>query len=96
MERTYDSNSKVDYVDEHGVRHSALVTQWWLGLDGTIEGYHKIQPGAEPGCNLLFVTSEPDKRDNYGTQIERRTSMVHKTVQAAPGNYWLWPDEAAK
>lgn len=92
MERTYDQNSKVDFVDEHGVRHSALVSQWWLGQGGTIESYRAVQ-NQEPGCNLLFVTSETGKTDNYGAQIERRTSMVHKTVQVAPGNYWLWPDE---
>ncbi len=29
MERKYDHNSAIVYVDEHGVRHAAIVTSWW-------------------------------------------------------------------
>ncbi len=90
MDKVYDRDSKVDYVDEHGIRHSALVSRWWIDRDG-IEA-HKKKHG-EPGMNLLFVTEDGSKTDSYGMQIERRTSVVHRSRQAAPGNYWLWPEE---
>jgi hypothetical protein len=86
MERTYDFDSPIVYVDPKGVRHSALATTWW-GLD-----HHKAA-GTQPGCNLLWVSGDETKTDPYGRQIERATSVVHKSSNPAPGNYWCWPDE---
>lgn len=86
MERTYDLDSNIVYVDKHGVRHSALPTIWW-----SLE--HTKSVGEEPGCNLLYVAKDETKGDPYGRQIERETSVVHKSKQPAPGNYWCWPDE---
>jgi hypothetical protein len=87
--RTYDHNSSIVYVDPQGVAHSALVTQWWNG-DTPVEAY--MSAHGEPGCNLVYVADKA-KRDPYGTQIERATSVVHKSKQPAHGNYWAWPDE---
>lgn len=71
----------VVYVDEVGVEHHALVTAVWTGM-----GLPK--PDHQPGCNLVFVSSDPAKGDTYGRQIERRTSVSHQEAQMAPGNYW--------
>jgi hypothetical protein len=94
MERTYVIGQHVKYVDEYGKPHDAVITHWWDG-QGTgmpIEAY--LSQYGDPGCNLAYVTSDSMKRDNYGQQIERRTSIVHKTKMAPlNANYWCWPDE---
>jgi len=90
MERMYDFDSHIVYVDPKGVRHSALVTVWWAG-DREVSSY-RSQNG-EPGCNLVFVSGDESRKDPCGRQIERATSVVHKTKQPAHGNYWCWPDE---
>lgn len=33
------------------------------------------------------------RRDSYGQQLIRESSVVHKGSQPAHGNYWVWPDE---
>jgi len=90
MERKYDFDSQIIYVDPKGVRHSALVTVWWNG-NQTIESY--LSESGEPGCNLVFVSGDENRKDSCGRQIEHATSVVHKSKQAAHGNYWCWPDE---
>ncbi len=67
----------VIYVDERSVEHHALVTTSW-----------------GPTCvNLVFVSDDDLRTDNYGRQVERRSSSVHKSRQEAHGNYWKLPDE---
>jgi hypothetical protein len=61
------------------------VTCWWE------TGYPTGNPNR--GCNLIFVSGDPAKDDTYGRQIERETSVIHRSGQPAPGNYWCWPDE---
>jgi hypothetical protein len=90
MERKYDQNSRVVYVDPKGEHHAALVTRWWV-FPNEIPTY-RSETG-EPGCNVVYVTSDITKVDQYGLQLERSTSVVHKSKQPAPGNYWMWPDE---
>lgn len=82
MERNFDLNSQIIFVDSHGVAHSALPTKWWGPMCGP-----------QLGCNLLYVSGDDTKTDPYGRQIERATSVVHKFAQSAPGMYWCWPDE---
>lgn len=65
------------YVDPRGEAHNALVTVWW----------------SDVGCNVVFTSGDEEKRDSYGRQIERATSVVHKSMQPAHGNFWCWPDE---
>ncbi len=101
MERTYDHNSSILYVDSKGVRHAAIVTSWWgapgASYDGPVfgnpppDGY--ISSTGEPGCNLVFIDGDAMKHDPYGRQIARSTSVVHKSRQPAGGNFWCWPDE---
>jgi len=70
----------VIYVDPVGVKHDALVTNPW----------------GPTCCNLVYVTRDASRRDSYGQQIERQSSCVHASVQPVHGNYWRFPDEAAK
>lgn len=90
MSKVYNFNSQVLYVDEKGEVHSALVTQWWMG-NQLVESY--LSKSGEPGCNLIFVSSDPNRQDSCGRQSERRTSVVHKSKQPANAAYWCWPEE---
>lgn len=68
----------VIYVDPVGGQHNALVTAWW----------------SDTCCNLVLTSGDEAKRDDYGRQIERQTSMNHKDVGGlAHGFYWMWPGE---
>lgn len=84
MGRKLEVGSPVIYVDEHRRGHHALVTVVWEGFNGT----------SQPGCNLVYISSDEDKKDPYGRQIERATSVVHLSGQPAGGRLWCWPDEA--
>jgi hypothetical protein len=54
-------------------------------------------PGTEgsnwPCINLVCVSSDEAKQDQYGRQIERETSVVHIRNNSAGGFCWQWPDE---
>lgn len=66
--------TSVDLVDEHGERHVALVTE--------VHG---------PQCiNAVWVSSDPAKRDPYGLQLERGSSIQKKFegVTAQNGRYY--------
>lgn len=69
------------FIDEHRVEHPALVTHTWESVGGL------------PGVNCVFVDGDEKKTDNYGRQIDRRTSIVHLSVQPAKASCWKWPDE---
>lgn len=68
----------VTFVDPVGVEHHALVTADWSTR--TFEG-----PGA---INVVYVTGDPEKKDPYGLQLERATSVPHQNNQSAHGYYW--------
>ncbi len=77
MERTVHVGETVIYHDPVGGAHDALVTAVW-----------------GPACiNVVFVTSDENKQDNYGRQIERQTSLSHKSVNSFHGFYWRFTDE---
>ena len=45
----------------------------------------------EPSINVVYVSNEAAKHDPYGQQIERLSSLVHKTGadhMPKPGRYW--------
>ena len=65
----------VSYADEYGEKVNALVT----AVHGS---------GDSPSINLVFVTEDEAKVDSYGRQIDRATSVVHHSNQAAHGRYW--------
>lgn len=92
MERTYKVGQNVIYVDTVGKKRKALVTIWWGKNEDGTNVPHYSMPG-EPGCNVVFLSDDVEKRDSYGRQIERSTSLVHRSNQPANGNYWCWEDE---
>ena len=62
----------VVYCDPKGNDHNALVTAVWT-----------------PMCiNLVLVSPDDSKRDDYGRQIERQTSMNHVSQSEVHGFYW--------
>jgi hypothetical protein len=65
----------VTFVNPTGKQFSAVVTANW----GT---------GPTPSINVVYVTDDTAKTDTYGRQIERNTSVVHRSNQAAHGMYW--------
>ena len=69
----------VVYHDDEGKPQSALVTC--------------VFEGSTHSINLVFVSCNVGRHDQYGRQIERRTSVPHKTAQSAHGFYWRWPEE---
>lgn len=77
MERTVHVGDVVVYHDPSGKSSNALVTAVW-----------------GPTCiNVIIVSSDETKQDNYGRQIERQTSMSHASVNMVHGFYWRFPDE---
>lgn len=79
--RKREVGAVVDFVDAHAEPHRALVTAWW----------------SDTCINVVFVSGDEAKRDDYGRQIERTTSLPHKNTNGmAHGMYWKWPDEELK
>lgn len=76
----------VFFVDERAVRRPALVTQVWKSMGGH---------GAD-GVNVVFVNPDDSHSDQYGRQIERKTSVTHMSQQPAHGWYWRGIDEVGK
>lgn len=64
------------FVDENGLQHNALV-QW---IHGTVE---------DPTINLVHLAADEAKKDTYGRQVEKRTSVQHKNRTTASGMYWV-------
>ncbi len=69
--------SHVKFVDERMGEHEALVTNIFPGGDN-----------GEPSLNVVYVSTEEDQHDQYGRQIVRKTSIVHKSKQYAHGLFW--------
>lgn len=71
----------VQYVDEHGVEHSALVTTCW--------GVREYEPEVSgPAINVAYVSKDPNARDQWGQQMKHDSSVVHRSSQSAPGRFW--------
>jgi hypothetical protein len=65
----------IKFVDEKGFEHNALI-QW---VHGEIEN---------PTINLIHLSGDDSKKDSYGRQSEKRTSISHKSRTTANGLYW--------
>lgn len=74
---------QVVYVDPTGAQIPALVTAIWGDPKGP----------AVPCINLVYVSTDPQRTDNFGRQMERQTSLVHRSAQPAHGNYYMLPDD---
>jgi hypothetical protein len=72
----------VTYVDIRGQAYKALVTAVWP-FEYDAEGKKP------PGLNLVIVSADNTQQDDYGRQIIRPCSILHKSLQAAPANYWV-------
>ncbi len=85
VRRRYDNDASIVYVDPQGERHAALVKVWW--------GEGSDHPGGrcEPSCNVVYVYGGAGSGVATVTEVP---SVVHKSLQGAPGNFWCWPDEA--
>jgi hypothetical protein len=71
--------SVVEYVDELGRPHAALVTANFGGENPT------------PSLNVVYVSASESEHDSYGRQIARETSVVNEANQGAHGRYWRTP-----
>lgn len=79
-ERVPKVGDAVIFCDSSSVDHNALVTV-----------VHN------PECiNLLHVSGDAAKQDQYGRQIERPSSVQRMGVTSAHGYYFRFPDEAKK
>lgn len=87
----------VTFVDSRGVEHAALATAVWNLNSENLEWYKVNDPDYypialknqdTPSINLIIVSDDETKKDSYGRQIERHTSVVHEVNQLAHGNYW--------
>lgn len=88
VEKTYEVGAHVVFVDAHRKPHQALVTEWFTPSVAFGPG-----PSGNYGANVVYVSGDPERDDTYGRQIERETSVVHKSYQPAGGVFWCWPDE---
>ncbi|MGH2362929.1 MAG: hypothetical protein ACRDGM_20570 [bacterium] len=79
MERTPELGQAVKWHDPKGVEHDAIVTAVW---NPTL-------------INLVVVSKDENKRDEYGRQIERHTSQQHASKNRVHGFYWRFADEVA-
>jgi hypothetical protein len=66
----------VIYTDEVSVEHDALVTAYHGG----------DQPNMSINC--VYVSSDPEKRDPYGNQLERAASVMRESEYSAHGRFW--------
>lgn len=74
--------SRVIYVDTVAVQFDALVTAVWG------------DPATQVPCiNLVFVTKDEAMQDSYGRQISRQTSLCHRSVNPAHGQYYMMPGD---
>ena len=96
MERKLEVGGHVKVVDVLGVEHDALVTVVW-NSGHTAEKFREIY-SQWPSLNVLYVSGDENKNDQYGRQIERDlTSLCHRDVQnGCPGRYWFFPDETRR
>jgi len=78
---------QVVFHDPIGAGHDALVTCVFSGRAGLCEG------DVGDCINMVYVSGDAAREDDYGRQIERVTSIVHKSRMSAHGNYWRFPDE---
>lgn len=83
--------SHVIFTDEHFKDSNALVTAIWASPNW--KELSKEDSTYIPCINLVIVSYDEAKDDQYGRQIERRTSIVHKTSQPAGGFCWRLPNE---
>lgn len=68
----------VIYCDSLQREHEAIVTNVFGGREGVYE----------PSVNVVYTSPDESKTDTYGRQLERDTSVMHRSSQQAPGRWW--------
>lgn len=66
----------VTFVDAYAVPHEALVTAVWGS------------PESLPAINVVYVSEDESRTDQYGRQTVHNTSVVHESKQSAHGMFW--------
>lgn len=74
----------VTYVDPKGRPQAAVLTAIWGKTDDEAN---------MPCVNLAFVSHDESRTDSYGRQIERETSVIHRTRATVHGRYWKRLDD---
>lgn len=82
------------FMDQKARRIHALVSENW-GQDPQGDDHASDWKRGEQGptINVVFVDLDPTKRDSYGRQIKRETSVPHFSGSTAPGFWWALPEE---
>lgn len=80
-EKRVNIGDAINFSDEYGKSHKAVVTTVY-------NSGHVGDDTPLPSVNLVYVSDDETKSDQYGRQIERKTSVVHKTNQYAHGMFW--------
>jgi hypothetical protein len=68
---------QVVYVEADASPRNALVTAVWT----------------PPMVNVVFVSGDENRTDSCGRQIERATSVYHKSQSNVHGRYWRYEHE---
>lgn len=84
QQRRVKVGDPVVFVDQRATQRAAVCTANWGG------------DIPHPSINVVFVSGDESKTDQYGRQIQRETSVPHAVNQAAPGYYWRHADEEPK
>ena len=90
MPRELKIGMAVTYYDTRRVPHDALLTNVWGEAAWDDEG-NLVNA---PCVNLLWVSTDENRTDPNGRQIERQSSVVHTTSMPldVPANCWDWRD----
>lgn len=74
-----DEGSACVFIDATGKDRPALITRVW-----------------GPQCvNVVYVRDDGQEDGQYGLKLERCTSVMHREIQQAHGNYWYKESENA-
>lgn len=68
------------FADQFGKEHPAFVTS--VFDNGNPDEY------PTPSLNVVYVSDDSTKTDQYGRQLERATSVPHESNQSAHGYKW--------
>jgi hypothetical protein len=77
MERELKFGQEVIFIDPYKREHRALITD--------VHG--------NTCCNLVFVSDDEKKTDDWGRQLERESSCVHISQNEARAHCWKHIDE---
>lgn len=66
-------------------------------VNGLVTVYWGTTDGDGTACmNVVFVSADVDKKDDYGRQIQRYSSCSSEqqaSTMTHPGRYWRWPKQ---